>query len=141
MGNPFLALIVPMGDGAGIGGGHPSHPWVPPGNYPDQGLPGSQPRPDQGLPPFASHPIVIPGVPDPLPGSPSHPIYIPGGHPSHPIPAFKAARRNTRSTFRSIRARGSPVISPILTKGSPAFLASTDHSMGAAIRRDASSAA
>ena len=78
MGNPFLAMIVPMGDGAGIGGGQP-------------------PYPSQGLPPFATQlPIIIPGAPPGSPGSPSHPIYLPvypdqglpggqGGRPSQPI--------------------------------------------------------
>ena len=72
MGNsPFLAYIMPVGEGAidpGFGNrpiyhpGHPDHglPSQPvhPGNRPpgsrpprpDQGLPGSQPHPDQGLP-------------------------------------------------------------------------------------------
>ena len=55
------------------------------GTYPDQGLPepqpptggeGEPPRPDNGLPVFPSHPIVIP--PDGIaPGVPTHPIYIP----------------------------------------------------------------
>jgi len=59
---------------------------------PDQGLPtpqpptqpGEPPRPDQGLPPFPAHPIVIP--PDGLaPGVPTHPIFIP---PIVEIPGF-----------------------------------------------------
>jgi hypothetical protein len=41
-------------------------------------------HPIAGVGPGPSHPIIIPGVPDPLPGSPSHPIYI-TGDPSHPI--------------------------------------------------------
>lgn len=47
------------------------------------GVGGSPPRPDIGLPPFPSHPIVIP--PDAIePGVPTHPIYLPI-YPSHPI--------------------------------------------------------
>ena len=88
MRNPIIALIVPLGDGAGIGGvdpgfgnwgggprpdhglpgggqgGRPSHPIYHPG-HPDHGLPA---YPDQGLPGGSggrpSHPIHIPGVPD-----------------------------------------------------------------------------
>ena len=73
----------------------PSHPIfypLPPGApvHPDQGLPGDQPHPDQGLPPHASHPIVLPpdsggwqpvyiwGPGDPRPGS-----GLPGSQP-HP---------------------------------------------------------
>ena len=55
-------------------GGQPSHPWVPPGNYPDQGLPGGQPYPDQGLPGGQG-------------GRPTHPIYHPG-HPDPGLPAY-----------------------------------------------------
>jgi len=64
---------------------HPDHGLPPfpgqglPGQpvYPDQGLPGQQPRPGQGLPPFPSHPIA--------PGGGQLPT-IPGGpanQPSH----------------------------------------------------------
>ena len=57
--------------------GSPSHPWVPPGNYPShpiQGVPPgywggvAPPYPDQGLPPGS-------------PGSPSHPWVPPQGTP------------------------------------------------------------
>lgn len=60
--------------------------WGPGFPYPDQGLPGSQPRPDQGLPPFPAHPIYIPIMPPAGAGGeePTHPIYFPV-YPSHPI--------------------------------------------------------
>jgi len=60
---------------------------VPEGAYPDQGLPGEQPRPDQGLPgeqPKPEHPIVLP----PGSGGWVPPIYIWGPNdprPTHPI--------------------------------------------------------
>lgn len=76
----------------------PTHPIYNPA-YPDNTLPGSQPRPDQGLPPFPSHPIYIPpeGAPPPLGiwGPPDMPPGFWGGgmgpgvkpqpHPEHPI--------------------------------------------------------
>jgi hypothetical protein len=71
-----------------------SPPWArPQPPYPDQGLPGSQPRPDHSLPPFPSHPIYIPpeGSPPPLgiwgPTDPRPGYGLPGPqpHPEHPI--------------------------------------------------------
>jgi hypothetical protein len=89
---PFLAMIMPVGGGEhpdqGLPpgqGGRPTHPiYNPP--YPDQGLPGSQPRPDQGLPgpqphpdhglpPFPSHPIELPpDLPPTMPEPDNRPI-------------------------------------------------------------------
>jgi hypothetical protein len=103
MTQPFLALITPLtGDGGGGGSGNvPTHPivtpptgkppgiWGGPPLYPDQGLPGPQPRPE--------HPITLPpyepGGPPvqiwPSPGHPSHPIVIP---PPPPPPAGEAVK-------------------------------------------------
>jgi hypothetical protein len=63
--------------------GYPSHPWVPPPPYPDQGLPPVSPGypshpwvpPSAGAPGYPSHPWV-----PPQPGVPTHPI-APGGRP------------------------------------------------------------
>jgi len=75
----ILALITVLNeDGQQPPTGQPPGIWPPGGQQP--------PRPDQGLPPFPAHPIVIP--PDTVgPGVPTHPIYIPAPpvHPSHPI--------------------------------------------------------
>lgn len=60
------------------GGGAPTHPiYVP--IYPDQGLPGDQPRPDQGLPPSGSGGTPDQGLPgsQPEPTHPIAPIYVP----------------------------------------------------------------
>jgi hypothetical protein len=74
---PFLAFIMPVGDGPvdpGFGvPGWPSHP-IAPGGQP--------PHPSQG-PGFPTHPIAPGGQPPgiwPSPGHPSHPI-APGGQP------------------------------------------------------------
>ena len=72
MGNPFLAMIVPMGDGAGaFGGGQPP--------YPSSG----------SCQPFATQlPIIIPGAP---PGSPGFAFRIPSicrSIPTMDCPAF-----------------------------------------------------
>lgn len=70
----------------GQGAGQPSHPWVPPPPYPDQGLPGGQPHPSHPIAP-GSPPGIWGGPPtypdQGLPGGgqggrPSHPIHIPG---------------------------------------------------------------
>jgi hypothetical protein len=63
---------VPGWPGGSLPGGAGGWP------HPDNTLPGSQPRPDHGLPPFPSHPIYIPITPPPESGlEPTHPIYIP----------------------------------------------------------------
>jgi hypothetical protein len=73
-----------VGGGPAPGGPRPEHPIAPggeppgiwggvPPEYVDIGGPGDQPYPDQGLPPFPSHPIVIP------------PEFIADVHPEHPI--------------------------------------------------------
>lgn len=87
---PFLALITPLGGGGypdqSLPGNQPRPDQSLPGNqpYPDQGLPGYQPRPDQSLP--GNQPYPDQGLPRPQPG-PSHPIFFPPepGHPAHPI--------------------------------------------------------
>ena len=81
MPNPILALIVPLGDGGGLGfwGG-----VAPP--YPDQGLPGQPPRPTHpiapGQPPGywggVAPPYPDQGLPGGQGGRPTHPIHIPG---------------------------------------------------------------
>jgi hypothetical protein len=85
---PFLALITPIGSAGSPGTGLP---------YPDQTLPTPQPPfptrppayPDQSLPPFPSHPIVVPpgGVwpPNPPVGQPPYPDQSLPPFPSHPI--------------------------------------------------------
>ena len=77
MGQPFYAVVIPLGDGP-----------VDPGF----GRPGGGPRPDQGLPGgqggHPSQPIYHPGHPDhSIPPFPSQglPGQGSGGHPSHPI--------------------------------------------------------
>jgi hypothetical protein len=75
-GHPSHPIVIPPGS---LAPGVPTHPiylpptiWPSPG-HPDQGLPDSgnrpmppiyyPPYPDQGLPPFPAHPIVVPPLP------------------------------------------------------------------------------
>ena len=110
---PFLAMIMPVGDGGGSGQlpGTPTHPWVPPGtggespplgiwggsNQPFPGYGPVAPQPSPGWPPVVMPPIYYPptgGTPpleiwggsnQPFPG-----MGLPGpqpgpGRPTHPI--------------------------------------------------------
>jgi hypothetical protein len=94
---PFLALITPLGGDTQppVGGGTPPGIWGPTDPRPTHPIAGwnpgtgtwpQPPYPDQGLPPFPSHPIVIPpggqSPPRPdqsLPPFPTNPIVIPPG--------------------------------------------------------------
>jgi hypothetical protein len=100
---PFLAMITPIGGS----GGHPDHglPQPPPPGYwggvappyPDQGLPGWQPRPSHPIAPGGRPPGYWGGVAPPypdqgLPGAPPGywggvaPPYPDHGLPGHPPP-------------------------------------------------------
>lgn len=77
---PSHPIFLPLPPGAPV---DPSYGIDINAPYPDQGLPGSQPRPDQGLPgdqPHPSHPIVLP----PGGGGGWLPVYIWG--PNDPRP-------------------------------------------------------
>jgi hypothetical protein len=72
-GQPFLALITPLGGSPG----EPTHPWVPPSGEVPPGYWGGV------APPLPTHPIAPGGPPPsiwPSPGHPAHPI-APGGRP------------------------------------------------------------
>lgn len=109
MTQPFLALITPL---AGSGNypdntlpqPQPPQPplgiWGPTDPRPGYGLPGSQPRPDQGLPPFPSQglpgnqPYPDQGLPGGQGGRPSHPIYYPP-YPDQGLPGSQPRPDNT----------------------------------------------
>jgi hypothetical protein len=73
---------MPGGPGAGAPG-VPTHPIYNPA-YPDQGLPGWQPRPSHPIAPGGGGP-VDPGYGVPIGGRPSHPIYNPA-YPDNSLP-------------------------------------------------------
>ena len=83
MGNsPFLAYIMPVGEGA-IDPGFGNRPIHHPG-HPDHGLPSQPPRPGQGLPPFPSQGLPGSGGGRPDQGLPPHPDQgLPAGEEIH----------------------------------------------------------
>ena len=93
--HPEHPIFLPLPPGAPV---DPDY-GIPEGAHPDNTLPGAQPRPDHDLPPFPSHPIVLPPsegggwlpvyIDNTLPGDLPHPDQgLPGGQPgvpTHPI--------------------------------------------------------
>jgi hypothetical protein len=76
--HPEHPIYYPLPPGAPV---DPEYGIPEDGPHPDQGLPGAQPRPDHDLPPFPSHPIVLP--PD---SGGWKPVYIWGPGDPRPTP-------------------------------------------------------